>query len=225
MASAVTKSVFSLLLIAGQHVVAQPTAIQSPKCGGTIHGVVFDLARKPTGGISVVAFPLGVDLGALLPSVKADQNGEYQFEHICRGRYTVIAEDLRAGYPIHSPYQEEFLYGTRVIAVRLNWLHRQAEISVHLPPKPGSVLLHVRNSKTNSEILKFGVTLRVVGQRRFPEEIFGFTDNPDDREFIVPPDRNMIVLVKADGYKELSKSISVNSGTRTIVDLDIEPID
>ena len=196
--------------------------LQRPECTGIIHGIVYALSGQPAPGVKLSAVPLGVDMAVFLPTVKSDQSGEYRFEHLCRGQYAVVPDDPTAGYPVASPYLNEFLYGTRMIAVRLNWLHRRAELPVHLPPKPGSMLLHVRDSKTNTEIRKLKARLRVPGQRRFPEISFECDDNGRDCRYLVPPDKNVILLVNVEGYKEITRSISVVAGTQTILDLNVE---
>lgn len=212
-----------LVLLAAFRLSAQPTVIQGPKCTGAIHGVVYALSGERTVGLRVIAFPVGVDLGALLPTAKTNRDGEYRFEHVCHGRYTVMADDPGAGYPSTSPESNEFLYRTRTRTVTLNFLHHRAELAVYLPPKAGKLLLHVFRSRTGSEIRKFSLTLRVPGQRRCPEESMDF-DNNEHGKIPVPSGKGVVLLVKAEGFKEVSKSISVPSGSRTILDLSVESI-
>lgn len=199
------------------------SAIQGPKCTGVLYGIVYSPSGHPAIGAKVTAFPVGVDLGALLPDATADQNGGYRFQHICPGKYTVIPEDPKAGYPIYFADEFEFLYGTRMKTVGLNWLHRQAELPVHLPPKPGRVLLHVRDSQTNLEILKFSLKLNVPRQHRLPELTMEFDTFVGEREFNIPPGKDVILQVKAEGYKDASRMISVLPGTHENLDLRVGP--
>ena len=53
-------------------------------------------------GIRVKAWPLGINLSALLPTAKTGLGGEYRFEQVCPGRYTVLPEDKEAGHPNFS---------------------------------------------------------------------------------------------------------------------------
>jgi hypothetical protein len=172
----------------------------------------------------VIAWPLGVDLGAVLPDATSDQNGEYRFEHVCHGKYTVTPDDAKAGYPSTFPDGYEFLYGARITVVRLNAFRRRAEIAVYLPPKPGRLLLHVVNSETKSEILKFVLRLRVRGQRRHPEESMEFSGIVKNSEMPIPSGKDVTVSVNAQGYKGVSRSILVPSGTQTTLNLEVEPL-
>ena len=136
----------------------------------------------------------------------------------------MIPEDPKAGYPIYFADEFEFLYGTRLKTVGLNWLHRQAELPVHLPPKPGRVLLHVHNSQTNLEILKFSLKLNVPRQRRLPELTMEFDAFVGEREFNVPPGKDVILQVKVKGFKDASHTISVLPGMHENLDLVVEPV-
>jgi len=214
-------SALSLLLSATARVEGE-SPIQNSQCSGVIQGIVYQPSGQPLVDAIVVADPVGVDLGVLLPDTRTDQNGEYRFEHLCNGRYAVILDDPRTGYPTTSPYQNEFLSGMPMITVRLNWFHKRAELPVHLPPKPGRVLLHVHDAKTQSELERFNAILRVPGRPHFREESFSFDESPGDREFSVPPGQDVILLVKVEGYKDVSNRVHVDSGSRAIVDLDVE---
>ena len=66
---------------------------------GVINGTVIDHDGQFAKGIGLVACPLGVALGAILPRTKTDEKGEYRFRDIpWWGRYTVYGEDEEAGY-------------------------------------------------------------------------------------------------------------------------------
>jgi hypothetical protein len=217
-----SKTIVILVLLVVSKVGAQPTAIRGPKCTGIIHGVVYDLSGGRAQGVRVIAFPVGVDLGAFLPTAKADRNGEYLFDHVCHGKYTVMADDPKAGYPSTFPDQNEFLYGSPTRTVRLNIWRRRAEFTVHLPPKPGTLLIHLNASQTDTELQQFHVQLSVNGQHKSPEERLDF-DHNDQFEIPVPPGRNVVLDVKAEGYRDISKSIFIASGDRLVLDLSVEP--
>lgn len=196
------------------------SAIQSPSCSGVIHGIVSDRTGQPVGGITVVAWPLGVDLGAMLPRLKTNQGGEYSFEHVCPGRYAVLAEDAEAGYPDSSPYLFEFLYGRRTAQVKLTAKHSLAELPVQLPPQPGRIKVFVTDRVTGVEITKFTIEMIVPGQHHSPEIKYEFSPEIHDREIEVPPDKDVIMHVTADGFREWSASASgrkvirVSAGTQ-----------
>lgn len=215
------KAIVPFVLIVASSVTAQP--IQWAKCAGIIHGVVYGPSGEHVVGVRVVAFPVGVPLGVLLPKTKTDQRGEYLFEHICHGKYTVMPDDPEAGYPHTSPGQNEFLYGTRTRTVTLSSLHNRAELPVNLPARPGILLLHVRDLQTKSEIHRFHLALKVPGQRISPD-LGMYFDMNDDNGIPVPSAKAVVLVVNAEGYKDLSKSISFVSGATATVELSVEKI-
>src|SRR6266568_1148621 len=224
-----TQSAVILFLVLSIQGHAQ-SVIQSPHCNGVIHGAVFDLSGQRAKGLNVVAWPLGVDLGALLPRMETDQEGEYRFQNVCPGRYAVMVEDKKAGYPHSSPLFNEFLYGVRIAEVKLTAKHSQVELPGYLPPKPGLMHVRVSNRETKAEILKYSVKLRVQGQRRTPEAGFEFDPMMKDHEIEIPPDRDVIFHVTADGFREWTESaghgklLRVPSGTDATLEVELEPL-
>jgi hypothetical protein len=223
MKSPSVKIVCFLLLTLSFRIGAQ-SVIQRPECTGILHGVVYDLSAKHAVGAKVTAWPLGVDVEGFLPNATADEKGEYRFEHVCKGKYTVIPEDINNGYPSISPYGYEFLYAVQTKAARLNFFHRDAEIPVHLPPKPGLMLLKISNAQSHSDIQKFKVILRVPGQRLSPEASMSFDANVKNREVAVPSGRTVAVRVSADGLGEFSRSVFVHPGGQIDLNADMEPL-
>lgn len=165
-----------------------------------------------------------------LPSVETDREGNYRFEHVCPGRYTVVVDDSKAGYPHASPMLNEFLYGSPIAEVTLKAKSSEADLPVYLPPKPGLVQLHVTNQETKAEIWKFGVSLKVPGQQHASELSFGFDEAVKDHQIEVPPDKDVVYHVTADGFQEWSEStgqgkvIRVTSGTKITLDAQLEPL-
>ncbi len=206
------------------------SAIQGPDCSGVIHGVVVDFSGQPARGMRVVAWPLGVDLGAMLPYAETDQAGQYRFEKVCPGRYTVLPADERAGYPDASPEWYEFVYGRRVAEVKLNAKHSLAELRVILPPRPGIVRIHVVDRKNKAEIQKFSVQLKVPGQRKPPWIEFLFGPSVEEPEIHVPPDKEVILHIRGERFREWSQSVGrgkvirVPSGSRVTLEVELEPL-
>jgi hypothetical protein len=224
-----TQMAVILFLVLSVEVHAQ-SVIQSPHCNGVIHGTVFDLSGQRAKGLNVVAWPLGVELGALLPRVATDQEGVYRFENLCPGRYAVVVEDKKAGYPYASPLFNEFLYGARIAEVKLTTNHLHGELPVYLPPRPGFMHVHVSNRETKAEILKYSVKLRVPGQRRTPEAGFEFDSMMKDHEMEVPPGRDVIFHVTAEGFREWRESaghgklMRAPSGADATLEVELEPL-
>ena len=124
----------------------------------------------------------------------------------------------------------EFLYGSPILEVRLTTRNPQADQAVYVPPKPGLMHVQIVNRETRAEIWKFSLTLMVPGQQSAPEISFGFDDDVKDHEIEVPPDKDVIFHVTADGFSEWSQStgqgkgIRVPSGTKTMLEAELEPL-
>lgn len=218
-----------LALLMPSRTVAQ-RSVQSPQCKGIIRGTASDSEGQLVREIMVVAWPLGVNLGVILPRVRTDQAGKYRFEQLCPGRYTVLAEDEKAGYPRSSPDLFEFLYGRRVAEVKLTAKQLQAELRVQLPAKPARMHIHMTDRATNVEITKFTIEMIVPGQHRSPEIKYEFSPDIDDREIEVPPDKDFILHVTADGFHEWSESVGggklvhLRAGTQTSLEAQLETV-
>jgi hypothetical protein len=189
------------------------SAIQGPRCTGVVHGIVSDRAGHPVKGIMVEAWPLGVSLGTLLPTAKTDLAGEYRFENVCLGTYTVLPADESMGYPDSNPNLFEFLYGRRVTEAKLTSKNALAMLPIQLPPKPARMHIHITDGVTGAEILEFTIEVKVPGQHRSPEMKYVFHSEIKNREIQVPPNRDFIVHVTAEGFREWSESI----GSRKVV--------
>ena len=69
-------------------------AQQQPQPNGVIYGAVIAQDGKPAKGIDLVASPLGVGLGTILPRTRSNDAGQYRFDNLpWWGRYRVDAED------------------------------------------------------------------------------------------------------------------------------------
>jgi len=224
----VTRFVF-VLLLPPVTTFAQ-RSIQSPECPSVIQGVVSDNQGQPVQGIKVVAWPLGVSLGVMLPNVRTDEAGKYQFKELCPDRYTVLPDDEKSGYPNISPWLFEFLYGRRVSEVRLTAKQFSVELPVRLPPQPGRLHVRVTDRTTNTEIQKFTIRMTVPHQRHTPKIEILFSPEISDRDITVPPDKDFVLHINADGFHEWSDSVGgkklvhVESNAQTMLDAKLEPL-
>ncbi|MGA2979496.1 MAG: carboxypeptidase-like regulatory domain-containing protein [Terriglobales bacterium] len=206
------------------------SAIQKPTCTGVIEGTVFDPAGQPAKGVRVTAWPLGVGLGAMLPTIGTDELGHYRFQNVCPGRYTVIADDEKVAYTPSSPELNAFLYGTPAMEIRLTAKHTYGNLPVHLPPRPGFIHLRVINQETKEEVLQFSVQLEVPGQKESPEMSVLFNQQVHNHRVEIPPDKDVILHLTADGFHEWSESagrgklVRVASGIDTLVEVDLKPL-
>ena len=109
-----------------------------------------------------------------------------------------MVEDEKAGYPRSSPYLFEFHYGHRVAEIKLT-ARNALELPVRLPPKPGRIQVFVTDQGTGVEITKFTIEMIVPGQHRSPKMKYEFSPDIHDHEIEVPPDKDFIVRITADG--------------------------
>jgi len=204
------------------------TRTQNQECTGVLYGVVIDPGGQPSKNLTVFAWPIGVDLGMILPHMQTNQAGEYRFEALCPGTYSVLPEDKNAGYPDSSPYLYEFLYGHPAPNAQLTDKTAEAELRIELPPKPGHLLLYVVSRKTKAHIRQFSVRVTVPKQHKPRWVEWKFDPAIDDNEMLVPPDQDFLFAVTADGFhkwKNGSKSrglLRIPSGTQTSFDVKLK---
>jgi hypothetical protein len=92
--------------------------------------------------------------------------------------------------------------------------------------------MHVRivNGQTRKEVLKFKVKLEVPGQNESPEASFVFDPQVHDHDIEVPPDKDVICHVTADGFQEwnegagVGKVIHLASGNQMTLEAELEQI-
>ena len=207
------------------------SAMQSPNCTGVIKGTVSDAEGRPVQDLSVMAFPLGVDLGTMLPKATTNGAGNYNFVRICPGRYTVFPSDKNAGYPISSPDAFIFLYGKHLAEARLDVEKPVAYIDLVLPPKPGRLNLQIWNRATNSLVESFKVKITIPNQKTAPimEIEFAPTLPEEVPQIAVPPNKDFYLQVTAKGLKkwngddEHRNPLQVPSGAEKRLHIELTP--
>jgi hypothetical protein len=192
--------------------------------GGTIYGVARGPDGQPAKAIGLTASPLGVPLAAVLPRTRTNDKGEYRFEKIAWwGRYAVYADDERAGYsafstgPSGDPHPPE---------VEITPEHREAELNIQLPPKAGFLEIRLTNRKTGAAISALSVALAPL---EHSESMLFSQSSYSDRVVLIPPDRDLLLHVTSDGFKEWEESVGkgkhirLQSGTRLVLVVQLEP--
>ena len=90
--------------------------------------------------------------------------------------------------------------------------------------------MHVSNGETSAELLTFSVKLTVPRQRRTGKVSFEFKPDVKDPEIQIPPDKDVVFHVTAEGFREWRESagsgkvIHVPSGTHVALDVRLEPL-
>jgi hypothetical protein len=187
---------------------------------GVIYGTVASKRGQPGKRILLWAEPL--DFGGQLPSTKSNSRGEYRFENLPWGRYTVYAEDNDAGY-LRSVEDEG------QPSIKISPEHPRAEFPVVLPARAGVLQIRLTNRKTGTEIPWMFVTVADPEQqrRRSPRAYACESSNL----ILVPPDTNLILHIEADGFREWEESalagklIFVSSGTRLTLNVQLDPVE
>ena len=192
--------------------------ITDPTCGGVLHGIATDSANVPVSGIQVVLEPIGVDLGYVLPRTVTNNFGEYWFDHVCAGRFTVVVDDEAAGYP--PSFWSYFL--DNVQEVQLTAEDLQFELPVIVPEKAASVTIIARDRRTEAAIHVFEIRLSTSKASRI-------TVNHDSSEpLLLPANIDIWCRLIAHGYrqwpdKRTMKHFRLAPSDHTALDVELEP--
>ena len=161
----------------------------------------------------------------MLPHTRTDDQGKYRFENLpWWGRYTVYAQDEDAGY---SDISTGPAGDSHSAEVEISPEHPEAELSFTLPPKAGFVRIHLRNGKTGQAIS--GMNVAVMPMEK-PESPLFTLSCYSDHTILVPPDKNLLLHVKSDGFREWDESVgngkplNLSSGKQMTLDIQLEPL-
>jgi len=197
------------------------TALAQQRKGmGVIYGTVVSQTGQPGQRMNLYAELL--DATGQFPTTQSNDHGEYRFENLPIGRYKVLAEDHDAGYSPEVLDDDD----SRAF-VEISDRHPEAEFRVVLPPKAGFLEIKLTNRKTGAPISWMGVSL---ARSEKPEHSFLSSTCKSNEVILVPPDKNLVVHVLAEGFREwdesvgAGKTIFVPSGTRLVLDVRLNPI-
>ncbi len=164
-------------------------------CSGVLHGVALDSQDQPVSGVRLELWPIGVDLAYILPTTKTTDAGEYSFGNVCPGRFIVVVDDERAGYP--PSFWNRLLGSGR--EGELTPEHSQVDLPVAVPPKAASMQLVARDKRTNVLINSLKVRIR-TSHIKMDDWI---TLNYDSgRPLFLPANTDLVYRVGAEGYHE-----------------------
>ena len=214
----------SVLLIL-PFLLAVPTLaqVQDTRCHGTIHGVVTAHDGRPVSGLSIVLWPVGIDIDLVLPRLETNARGEYRFEQICAGRYTVLAEDKKASYPVAFPTLNRFLYGIDDAEVKINSEQQMVELRVDLPPKPGQLTLSEVRGQTDAIVARADIELK-VSRHRWIRLVCGDSSPCTGLDFPVPPNHDVRLRVNSRGFHKWDRLIHVAPGNALTLDVELDSI-
>lgn len=195
-----------------------------PHPNGVIYGIAIGQDGYPAKGIELNAEPLGVFVSRkVLPYKKTNDAGEYRFENLDWGRYTVYAEDEQAGY---SGISTGPAGDSSPPEVELTPEHPEAELKVLLPPKAGLIYIHLTNRRTGAGIS--GMRVALMSTKNPASPLFTMSCY-SDHVILIPPEKSLLLHISSDGFREWNESIGkgklvhLASGTRLKIDIQLEP--
>jgi hypothetical protein len=211
-----------ILVVASSVAGALAAGVTDSACKGVIHGVASDDHGQPVAGINLSLDPLGVLLAYILPYTRTNGAGEYRFEHVCPGRFTVFVDDEQSGYASS--------YFTRVInknpEVLLTEETSEIELPVHIPPKAGVLYIAARDGRTNANIPLLEVKLRTSKIKMYD---WMTINHNTSQPFLLPANVDLKCRVTAKGYRELKgcgkkgKQLRLAPESRMTLTIELEP--
>lgn len=187
---------------------------------GNIHGIATYGDGQPAKGIMLTASPLGVALGMPLPAAKTNDAGEFKFQNLEYGMWTVNADDENAGYSV-------FATDTFAGQVRISKDKPQAELNIKLPPKAGILHIHMTNANTGAVIPAMRIKLMLPSRPEFP--VFQMSSY-SNHVVLIPSNKNIFLHVMSDGFQEWEQSagngklIRLSPGSQLTLEVPLHPI-
>ena len=168
--------------------------------------------------------PLEGVVGGVLPHATTDDHGEYRFVHLpWWGRYTVYAEDQKAGYSTVNTGG----YGqTQPPEIVLTPARREAELRVNLPPKAAFLRVHLTNGRTGAPVS--GMRITVMRDTNPPSLAFNMSCSSTET-VLLPPDKNLLIHITSDGFREWKESVGkgkllhLTSDSQLALDVELDP--
>ncbi len=199
---------------------------RDPSSGkGSIYGLAFDHDGRPAKGVGLRPFRWR-SLLLTLPSVRTNDKGEFHFENLPWGRYSVHSDDEDAGYADYLIGAPDDRHPSEVEITRE---HPKAELIVYLPPKAGFAQIHLTNRLTKATISGMHVDVMAVEKPESP--LFSTTRKCcSDEIVLVPPDKDLLLHVTANGFHEWNESVGkgklirLASGERIKFNAQLDPV-
>jgi len=132
----------------------------------------------------------------------------------------VYADDDKAGYSQISTG------AARDSQVEITPENPKGELNILLPPKAGFIRIHLKNRNTGDAISTMAI---LVARMETPDSLLFTMSCYSDRVILVPPDKNLLLHVKSDGFREWDESneagkpINVPSGSLLTLEIQLAP--
>ena len=178
-----------------------PQAADSTSPEGTISGTVLDEHGQPFKGVSVCTYmpsaPPGSKEARGSCAVTTDVAGKFHVDHVAMGTFDVEAIKPEDGYIAFA--------GTSVKEmVTLTPSRSAATVVLKLGPKPGVLLLSVKDQLTGEPITHFLESWAIADSdiRLTTGPSGGQTIERGTERALVPPEKYLLLTISADGYKK-----------------------
>ena len=195
-----------------------------PAVNGVIYGIVINQNGMPAKGLALTARLWSVEVTGGLSRTRTNDVGEYRFNKLRQwGRYIVYADDESAGY---SPISTGTTGDTHPTEIEITAEHPEVEFNLVLPQKAGFIQMHLTNRRTGGAIRRMTVW---VSPMEKPDSGLFTMSGDSDHFILVPPDKNLLLHVKSDGFREWDESvgtgkpINVPSGGVLTVNVQLDP--
>jgi hypothetical protein len=170
----------------------------SSQSEGIISGTVLDERGQPFKGVQVCTYMLDAPSGSKesrggCPAT-TDEAGKFQIDHVAMGTFGVEAIKLEDGYVAFA--------GTSVkTVVTLTPNQSSATVVLKLGPKPGVLILSVKDKSTGKTVMVFQVSWAISNPDE-PNSTYsgGQTISQLNERAIVPPEKDLFLIISARGY-------------------------
>jgi hypothetical protein len=197
-----------------------------------IYGTVITSEGEPAKGLNLAAMPVGVPLATALPHTKTNDRGEYRFVNLpWWGKFNIFADDEKAGY---SSYSTGPAGKSRPAEVEVTPEHPKVEFNLSLPPKAGFIRIHLTDPRTGGAIPAMIIAVGPMERpdaRLFTDPLVFTMSCYSDHVILLPPDENLLLHVKSDGFREWDESVgkgkpvNVPSGNLLTLKVQLDPIE
>jgi hypothetical protein len=196
----------TLLLLASLPSFPQTPDSSQPE--GAISGTVLDEHRQPFKGVEVCTYMMGAPSGSKEAiggcPVTTDEAGQFRIDHVAMGTFGVEAIKPEDGYIAFA--------GTSVREiVTLRPSESSATVVLKLGPKPGVLLLNVKDKLTREPIMSVQENWEIEipngsysGGQTFEHGSYsgGQAFEQGVKRALVPPEKFLLVTISARGYKK-----------------------
>jgi len=190
-----------------------------PECTGTLHGSVRDVSGKSIPNLYLELWKLGALIEGIVPHTLTDAEGNYRFDHLEPGTYTVYPTDVKTGYDFLAPNFFAFVSGHPFPRARITITRPEAAIDLALPDKPA--ILEVAAAPTDKSKPIESYTVKLKTNRHFRDSEVTFSRGSREHEHYsipIPPDTPIEIEINARGFRKWRSSGTYPPGAHSVIE-------